>query len=144
MGIILVLIFFHLNIIPTFQEKVASDMTTFKQMVNSFTESVRLTEKKIQGAASPAQPTCTIAKFSQTSVENGSAKVAMKFKRNVEYLDALCAFTNNRYVSHFQVKHTDTQTYTVQTYTHRHIFHFSVPIFYNFCTWNDDWIVLWD
>ena len=100
MGIILVLIFFNLSIVPTFQEKVATDLTIFKQKVDSFSESVRFTEKKIEDSATPASPTCIIAKLSQISVQDKNTIIAIKFKRNIEFLDAICAFTNDRYVVH--------------------------------------------
>ena len=98
MKVTLILLFLAL----VFKESLHNKVTGFKQKLKSFSEHAKETEMKLQGLSAGTNPVCVSSILSQVnaqaqvSVRREADKIALRFHRHTEYLDAIRKFASDR------------------------------------------------
>ena len=95
MEIVILLVFLNLNFAPS-DQKVHTELPTFKERVQNFSQIVSTTKIKLEQMNTPSQPSCIATEHVLINARNKKATVASKFVRNTELLNAICAYTNDR------------------------------------------------
>ena len=84
------LLFFFSNI------EHSTEVEKFKKQLQTFSEGVKETEKTLQQWREQTTPFCISSKLMQITVDDSAQKVGLLFLKNIEYLRAVTAFTNDK------------------------------------------------
>ena len=74
-----------------------------KKLVKQFSTNSKSTEKKLEEWSIGTNPVCISSKLMQITQINESTKIILQFINNVEHLEAICGFTNERLILNSRV-----------------------------------------